>query len=102
MEKLRWQAEAAGGMVLSCFGNHEIMNAIGDWRYALYWRLALITNHTLVDSFLSQKYKRLGVLRHDKRPFLLVGWGLPGVRTTQLPIAYPFIPAWGHQTKTFI
>ena len=102
MEKLRWQAEAAGGMVLSCFGNHEIMNAIGDWRYVRRGRLALITDHTPVDTFLSQKYKRSEVLRHDKRPFPLVGWGLPGGKTTQLPTAYLFIPVWGHRIKTFI
>ena len=105
MEKLRKQAIAAGGMVLSCFGNHEIMNAIGDWRsvrYTWHWRLALITNDTLEDTFLSQKYKRLEVFRHDKRSFPLVGWGLPGVKTTQLPTAYLFTLGWGHQTKTSI
>jgi hypothetical protein len=102
MEKLRWQAEAAGGMVLSCFGNHEIMNAIGDWRYARRWRLALITHPTLVDTFLSQKYKHSEVFKHDKRPCPLVGWGLPGVKTTQLPAAYLSIPGWGLQTKIFI
>jgi hypothetical protein len=102
MEKLRWQAEAAGGMVLSCFGNHEVMNAIGDWRYAWLWYLGLITNDARVDMFLSQRSKRSVVFKHDKRPFLLVGWGLPGVKTTRLPIAYPFTPSWVHQTKTFI
>ncbi|KAA1467613.1 Metallo-dependent phosphatase [Dentipellis sp. KUC8613] len=33
MEQLRAQAQAAGGLVLSHLGNHEWMNAIGDWRY---------------------------------------------------------------------
>lgn len=33
MDKLRGQAKAAGGQVLSCLGNHEWMNVIGDWRY---------------------------------------------------------------------
>ncbi|TFY61470.1 hypothetical protein EVJ58_g4488 [Rhodofomes roseus] len=33
MDKLREQAHAAGGTVLSHLGNHEWMNAIGDWRY---------------------------------------------------------------------
>lgn len=33
MQKLRGQASSAGGQVVSILGNHEIMNAIGDWRY---------------------------------------------------------------------
>lgn len=33
MDKLRDQAEAVGGTVLSHLGNHEWMNVIGDWRY---------------------------------------------------------------------
>ncbi|KAF8910629.1 Metallo-dependent phosphatase-like protein [Gymnopilus junonius] len=33
MEKLREQAHKAGGTVLSHLGNHEWMNALGDWRY---------------------------------------------------------------------
>ncbi|SNX84911.1 uncharacterized protein MEPE_03620 [Melanopsichium pennsylvanicum] len=30
---LRQQAREAGGEVKNCLGNHEIMNALGDWRY---------------------------------------------------------------------
>ncbi|KAF7972475.1 hypothetical protein HWV62_17898 [Athelia sp. TMB] len=33
MEKLRNQAHRAGAEVLSHLGNHEWMNAVGDWRY---------------------------------------------------------------------
>ncbi|KAI0775197.1 Metallo-dependent phosphatase-like protein [Trametes elegans] len=33
MDKLREQAKAGGGTVLTHLGNHEWMNAIGDWRY---------------------------------------------------------------------
>ncbi|KAF8338380.1 Metallo-dependent phosphatase-like protein [Amanita rubescens] len=33
MDKLRAQAAAQGGQVLTLLGNHEWMNAIGDWRY---------------------------------------------------------------------
>lgn len=33
MDTLREQAQAKGGVVLSHLGNHEWMNAIGDWRY---------------------------------------------------------------------
>ncbi|KXN84765.1 hypothetical protein AN958_12192 [Leucoagaricus sp. SymC.cos] len=33
MDRLREQAAAVGGVVLSHLGNHEYMNAIGDWRY---------------------------------------------------------------------
>ncbi|GAA5888691.1 hypothetical protein JCM6882_009052 [Rhodosporidiobolus microsporus] len=32
-QTLRPQAERAGGAVVSLLGNHEIMNALGDWRY---------------------------------------------------------------------
>lgn len=32
METLRAQAKATGGEVVSTLGNHEVMNAIGDWR----------------------------------------------------------------------
>ena len=34
MDKLRDQAHAAGGTVMSHLGNHEWMNDIGDWRDA--------------------------------------------------------------------
>ncbi|KAF7321685.1 Adenylate cyclase [Mycena kentingensis (nom. inval.)] len=40
MEKLRVQAAAVGGVVLSHLGNHEVMNAIGDWRYVYPSELA--------------------------------------------------------------
>ena len=30
---LREQAKQAGGEVKNCLGNHEFMNALGDWRY---------------------------------------------------------------------
>ncbi|GAA6009603.1 hypothetical protein JCM11491_001031 [Sporobolomyces phaffii] len=33
MQSLRPMAEKAGGAVVSLLGNHEIMNALGDWRY---------------------------------------------------------------------
>ncbi|KAJ3510486.1 hypothetical protein NLJ89_g4643 [Agrocybe chaxingu] len=33
MDRLRAQAAEAGGIMLSHLGNHEWMNAIGDWRY---------------------------------------------------------------------
>ncbi|KAF8312516.1 Metallo-dependent phosphatase [Clavulina sp. PMI_390] len=33
MDDLRSQASAVGGRVLNHLGNHEYMNAIGDWRY---------------------------------------------------------------------
>lgn len=33
METLREQATAQGAVMLSMLGNHEVMNAIGDWRY---------------------------------------------------------------------
>lgn len=32
-QSLRTQAESAGGQVKNLLGNHEVMNAIGDWRY---------------------------------------------------------------------
>ncbi|KIO20464.1 hypothetical protein M407DRAFT_81550 [Tulasnella calospora MUT 4182] len=33
LENLRVQAQKAGGDIRSHFGNHEVMNLIGDWRY---------------------------------------------------------------------
>ncbi|PLW30265.1 hypothetical protein PCANC_24681 [Puccinia coronata f. sp. avenae] len=33
MDTLRTQAQLAGGAVVSLLGNHEYMNALGDWRY---------------------------------------------------------------------
>ncbi|KIJ13436.1 hypothetical protein PAXINDRAFT_170501 [Paxillus involutus ATCC 200175] len=33
MEELREQAHGMGGVMVSLLGNHEWMNAIGDWRY---------------------------------------------------------------------
>ncbi|OWZ74617.1 serine-threonine protein phosphatase [Cryptococcus neoformans Tu401-1] len=33
MRSLRGQAASQGGKVVSILGNHEMMNAIGDWRY---------------------------------------------------------------------
>ncbi|EGG06288.1 uncharacterized protein MELLADRAFT_74879 [Melampsora larici-populina 98AG31] len=33
MDRLRNEAKAAGGAVVSLLGNHEYMNALGDWRY---------------------------------------------------------------------
>jgi 3',5'-cyclic AMP phosphodiesterase CpdA len=32
MQRLRGEAHTAGGKVVSILGNHEVMNAIGDWR----------------------------------------------------------------------
>ena len=40
MDKLRDQAQAVGGTVLSHLGNHEWMNVIGDWRYVVAVKLA--------------------------------------------------------------
>ncbi|KAF8514535.1 Metallo-dependent phosphatase-like protein [Hysterangium stoloniferum] len=40
MERLRVQARAAGGQVFSHLGNHEYMNALGDWRYVLQDEIA--------------------------------------------------------------
>ncbi|KAF8631376.1 hypothetical protein AX15_002431 [Amanita polypyramis BW_CC] len=35
MDKLRGQAAARGGHVMTVLGNHEWMNSLGDWRYVL-------------------------------------------------------------------
>ncbi|KAH7926120.1 Metallo-dependent phosphatase [Leucogyrophana mollusca] len=32
-DELREQAHGVGGIIVSLLGNHEVMNAIGDWRY---------------------------------------------------------------------
>lgn len=36
MQTLRGQASGQGGQVVSVLGNHEVMNAIGDWRYVTF------------------------------------------------------------------
>ncbi|KAJ3567473.1 hypothetical protein NP233_g6342 [Leucocoprinus birnbaumii] len=40
MDRLREQASAVGATVMSLLGNHEWMNAIGDWRYVYPSELA--------------------------------------------------------------
>ncbi|KIY65199.1 Metallo-dependent phosphatase [Cylindrobasidium torrendii FP15055 ss-10] len=40
MDELRAQAQAQGDVVLSMLGNHEWMNALGDWRYVYPTELA--------------------------------------------------------------
>ncbi|PWN52085.1 Metallo-dependent phosphatase [Violaceomyces palustris] len=32
-QKMRKESQAAGGRVVNLVGNHEVMNALGDWRY---------------------------------------------------------------------
>lgn len=44
MDKLRDQAKAVGGTVLSHLGNHEWMNVIGDWRYVNAWMIVFCPN----------------------------------------------------------
>ena len=38
MEDLREQAHGVGGEVISLLGNHEWMNAIGEWLTACAWQ----------------------------------------------------------------
>lgn len=38
MEDLREQAHGVGGEVISLLGNHEWMNAIGEWLTAYAWQ----------------------------------------------------------------
>ncbi|GAA5889190.1 hypothetical protein JCM5296_005829 [Sporobolomyces johnsonii] len=56
MQSLRPQAEKAGGGVVSLLGNHEIMNALGDWRYV---------NPADVKSFGGER---------NRREAMLTGW----------------------------
>ncbi|GAA6060685.1 hypothetical protein JCM10212_005067 [Sporobolomyces blumeae] len=56
MQTLRPQAEKAGGAVVSLLGNHEIMNALGDWRYV---------NPTDIKSFGGER---------NRREAMLTGW----------------------------
>lgn len=57
MRNLREQASAHGGGVVSILGNHEIMNAIGDWRYVT-----------------SEDIKRFGSIEERRQSLSVDGW----------------------------
>ncbi|KDR76184.1 hypothetical protein GALMADRAFT_279371 [Galerina marginata CBS 339.88] len=56
MDRLRAQAAQAGGTVLSHLGNHEWMNAIGDWRYAPFPSLPSPQTQTLTPHLPPKRY----------------------------------------------
>lgn len=77
MDKLRGQAEAAGGRVVNTLGNHELMNAMGDWRY--------VTKED-IDTF--------GGERNRRRAMSKDGWiGQTWMANYSVTARVPYVPA---------
>ncbi|GAA5832387.1 hypothetical protein JCM11251_006430 [Rhodosporidiobolus azoricus] len=99
-QTLRPQAERAGGAVVSLLGNHEIMNALGDWRY--------VTKEDIA-SFGGERNRRLamstGWLGQDWRTNYSITARVPYLHTSfppGVPIpAFPRTPV-GESDKRFL
>ncbi|GAA5981379.1 hypothetical protein JCM5350_004386 [Sporobolomyces pararoseus] len=71
MQSLRSGAEKVGGKVVSLLGNHEIMNALGDWRYV---NKDDIKHFEITDSLTREFYIRSFGGERNRREAMSSGW----------------------------
>ncbi|GAA5983881.1 hypothetical protein JCM11641_006407 [Rhodosporidiobolus odoratus] len=87
-QSLRPQAERAGGAVVSLLGNHEVMNALGDWRYVTKEDIASFggernRREAMLTGWIGQEW-RANYSITARLPYLISSFP-PGVPVTTFP-----------------